>query len=197
MIERTSNPARPALRGRRAPGAALAVAAVLLAVSPARAAPSDTATAGATAEIVLVAPTSLTKTRDMVFGKITQSAVAGDVVINAATSTCTTTNGLTRLGTCQPAQFAGRGNRFMQVRITAPTSIQLTGPGQAMVVDTFRVSTSADLILVTGTALADGRYRIVSSSGIYGFGMGGTLRVNANQAPGVYTGSFDVTVVYQ
>ncbi|HMP56672.1 MAG TPA: DUF4402 domain-containing protein [Novosphingobium sp.] len=27
--------------------------------------------------------------------------------------------------------------------------------------------------------------------------MGGTLNVNANQAPGVYTGTFDVTVQYQ
>ena len=179
------------------PASCAAVLAGLLLACPAQAAPSDTTAVNATAEIVLVAPASLTKTRDMVFGKITQSPVAGAVVINAATRTCTTTNGLTRLGTCQPAQFAGRGTRFMQVRISAPTSVQLTGPGQPMTVDTFRISNSAELVLATGTSLTDGRFRIVSSSGIYGFGLGGTLRVNANQAAGGYTGSFDVTVIYQ
>lgn len=185
------------LRPWRAPGVCMALLLSALPVAPALAAPADVASASATAEIVLVAPTSLTKTRDMVFGKITQSQVAGTVVMNAATSTCSTTDGLTRLGTCQPAEFAGRGARFMQVRINVPASIELTGPGQAMVVDTFRLATSGDLALATGTTLADGRYRIVSASGIYGFGVGGTLRVNANQAPGVYTGNFDVTVVYQ
>ena len=194
MSVRPSPSAAPQRRAWRAIGAGLAL--VLAMPGMARAAPADTAAASATAEIVLVAPTSLTKTRDMVFGKITQSPVAGTVVLNAATATCTTTNGLTRLGTCQPAQFAGRGTRFMQVRVTAPTAIQLTGPGEAMTLDTFRIGTSADLVLVTGTA-SDGRYRIVAGSGIYGFGVGGTLRVNANQAPGVYTGTFDVTVVYQ
>lgn len=208
------------IRGRNPSGARLAqlaraICALLAAFcTPAMAAPSDTGSAASVAQVNLVAPASLIKTRDMAFGYIIQQAAAGTVVLDAATDTCTTTNGLIRMGQCRSAQFAGMGVRNLQVRINGPTSILLTGPGQSMVLDTFRLDTSPDLTAVSGGggggngngnafgwSNAPGqnnrRFRIVSPTGIFTFGVGGTLRVNANQAAGVYTGTFDVTVQYQ
>lgn len=205
------------IRGRNPSGARLAqlaraICALLAAFcAPAIAAPNDTGSAASVAEVHLVSPASLIKTRDMVFGSIVQQAAAGTVVLDAATDTCTTTNGLIRLGACHSAQFSGLGVRNLQVRINGPTSILLTGPGQSMVLDTFRLDTSPDLTAQSGGGNGNGnafgwsnapgqnnrRFRIVSPTGIFTFGVGGTLRVNANQAAGVYNGTFDVTVQYQ
>ena len=41
------------------------------------------------------------------------------------------------------------------------------------------------------------RFEIASNSGIFTFRVGARLNVGANQAPGVYTGTFPVTVIYQ
>ena len=198
--------------GARFAHLARAVCALLAAFcTPALAAPNDTGSATSVAEVHLVAPASLIKTRDMAFGYILQQAAAGTVVLDAATDTCTTTNGLIRMGQCRSAQFSGMGVRNLQVRINGPTSILLTGPGQSMVLDTFRLDTSPDLTAISGGGNGNGnafgwsnapgqqnrRFRIVSPTGIFTFGVGGTLRVNANQAAGVYTGTFDVTVQYQ
>jgi len=205
------------IRGRNPSGAhgmrGLRAVCALLAVfcTPALAAPNDTGSAASVAEVHLVTPASLIKTRDMAFGYIIQQAAAGTVVLDAITDTCTTTGGLVRMGQCRSAQFSGMGIRNLQVRINGPTSILLTGPGQSMVLDTFRLDTSPDLTTVSGGGNGNGnaigwsnapgqdnrRFRIVSPTGIFTFGVGGTLRVNANQAAGVYSGTFDVTVQYQ
>lgn len=203
-----------AARTARLARAFCAAAAAALSL-PAVAAPNDTGTASVGAEIHIVEPASLIRTRDMVFGKIVQQAGAGTVVLDAATDTCTTSAGLLRLGICRSAQFTGMGTRNMQVRINGPASILLTGPGQSMVLNGFLMDTSPDLTAVTGGGGGGGngngnafgwsnapgqgnrRFRIVSPTGIFTFGVGGTLNVNANQAPGVYTGTFSVTVQYQ
>jgi hypothetical protein len=41
------------------------------------------------------------------------------------------------------------------------------------------------------------RFLIGSANGIFIFRVGGTLNVNPNQAPGVYTGTFDIRLDYQ
>lgn len=205
------------IRGHNRSGTCLAHLAraicALLAVfaTSAMAAPNDTGSAASAADVHLVVPASLIRTRDMAFGYIIQQAAAGTVVLDAATDTCTTTNGLVRMGQCRSAQFSGMGVGNLQVRINGPTSILLTGPGQSMVLDTFRLETAPDLTVASGGGNGNGnaigwsnapgqnnrRFRIVSPTGIFTFGVGGTLRVNANQAAGVYTGTFDVTVQYQ
>ena len=47
----------------------------------------------------------------------------------------------------RPAVFGGMGARRMLVRINAPTTITLTGPGQSMVIDTITLDTLPDLQL--------------------------------------------------
>jgi hypothetical protein len=62
-----------------------------------------------------------------------------------------------------------------------------------MIVDTFTVSSTPVTNLTTVPTL----YRISSSTGIFQFGLGARLRVGANQAPGNYTGTFRLTLIYQ
>lgn len=188
---------RPARTGS-AIRAALALVLGLGASQPAMAGPTDTGTAAAAAEVAVMQPLQLVKMRDLDFGKIGPTPVAGTVVLNPNNNACTTTGGLLHVGGCQAAVFGGMGARRMLVRINAPTTITLAGPGQAMVIDTITLDTSPDLQLQpTGNGNGNRRYRIVTDSGIFAFNLGGRLRVNANQAAGAYSATFAVTVVYQ
>jgi hypothetical protein len=160
------------------------------------------------AQAVVVAPLTLVKVRDMDFGKILPSTAAGTVTINPVTNACTNTGGARSFGNaCRAAVFAGMGKNPFKARITMSNITQLTGPGAAMTMDTFIVGANSS-ISFTGNTNAQGngngllngggnqRYQITSSSGIFTLNLGATLHVNANQAPGNYTGTFSVTVQY-
>ncbi len=166
------------------------------------AAPGDTGSASAASRIVVVTPLSLVKVNDLKFGKVANTASGGTVVVNPQNSACTVTGPLLHIGTCQAAEFAGMGARNMTVRLRITNVVNLTGPGAPMVLDLLDFDTSPDLQLIgspTGNGNGSGnkRYRILPSSGIFNFRVGGTLHVNANQAAGAYTGSFLVTAQYQ
>jgi len=172
---------------------------MIAALSLAPATAGDTAIAGA--QVALVTPLSLIHMADMDFGQIAPLPTAGTVVINPVDNSCATTGGLVQAGTCRAAVFGGMGARRMFVRITTPASVLLTGPGAPMVLDTFTLDTAPDLQHSpngNGGGLGNlRRYQIISDTGIYSFNVGGTLRVNGNQTPGVYSGTFAVTAVYQ
>lgn len=160
---------------------------------------ADTATMTGTVGAVVVERNSLIKVEDMNFALVAPRATAGSVVLNPANNACSSPDGLARSGTCQAATFAGMGRRNFFVRIQYPSTITLTGPGLAMTVDTVTLDTTNDLVYQpTGNGNGNGnrRYRIASPTGIFTFRMGGTLRVNANQAAGVYEGTYSVTTVY-
>lgn len=183
-------------RGLRALCTALSCALLPGLASPALA---ETATNTGTVGAVVVERNSLVKVDDMNFALVAPRATAGSVVLNPANNVCSSPDGLARSGTCQAATFAGMGRRNFFVRIQYPSTITLTGPGQAMTVDTVTLDTTNDLVFQpTGNGNGNGnrRYRIASPTGIFTFRMGGTLRVNANQAAGVYAGTYSVTTVY-
>ena len=189
-----------------------ACCAALLALACALAAPSAKAqnvgTATGEAQAVIVEPLSLVKVRDMDFGKILPSATAGTVTINPVTDACSNTGGVTSYGNdCQAATFAGMGRNPFRARITMSNITQLTGPGAAMTMHTFIVGANSSITFTgnvngngNGNGLANGggnqRYQINTPSGIFTFNIGATLNVNANQAPGIYNGTFSVTVQY-
>jgi hypothetical protein len=178
----------------RAIFALLACALVLLNPALARA---ESVTRVGTVEAVIVERSSLIKVDDMNFAKVGSRTTAGAVVLSPATGLCTTPNAVVMSGTCQPAQFAGMGRRFFFIRIQYPTSITLTGPGQAMTVDTITLNTAPDLLLFSpGNSNGNRRFLILGQNGMYQFKMGGTLRINANQAAGTYSGNYNVTAVY-
>ena len=96
----------------------------------------------------------------------------------------------------------------MNARISLNSVVNLTGPGQTMVLDNVKLGTNST-ISFAGNTNANGqgvgptqgngnqRYTIATSSGIFVLNVGGRLNVNANQAGGTYTGSLTVTVQYQ
>ncbi len=186
----------------RAMGAALA----LTLCAPAQA--SEVAGATGTTQAVVVAPATIVKVQDMSFGRIVARPQPGTVTVSGATGACTVTGPILEVGTCRQAIFAGMGTKNMRARISLDSVVNLTGPGQAMVLDQVFLSNDST-ISFSGNPNANGqgigltqgngnqRYTITSPTGIFTLKVGGRLNVNANQLPGIYTGSITVTVQYQ
>ena len=162
----------------------------------------EVASAAASAQATVVAPLTLIKVSDLNFGRVAARPTPGTVTVNVNTGACTTTGGIIHQGACQYAEFAGMGTRRMTTRIQVPASITLTGPaGATMLVDAITLGTAPELQFIggNGNGLGSGnrRYEIVSNTGIFTFRVAGRLNVGANQRPGVYTGTFFVSVQYQ
>ena len=186
----------------RAMGAALALTLCV----PAQA--KEVASATATTQAVVVAPSTIIKVQDLSFGRIVARPQAGTVTVDSATGACTVTGPILEVGTCRQAIFAGMGTKNMRARISLDSVINLTGPGQTMVLDQVFLSNDSTISFSgnpnangKGVGLTQGggnqRYTIASDTGIYTLKIGGRLNVNANQLPGIYTGSLTVTVQYQ
>jgi hypothetical protein len=161
--------------------------------------PAAAETFAAPSQASVVTPLSLTKTSDMVFGTIASPVAAGTVVLTPA-STCTTTGGLVRTGTCQAAAFAGLGTANQVVKLNLPNyPITISNGAQSMSITGRTFDPGADLNHLSGNVNGNGaiRYRIVPANGIFTFRLGGTLNVGANQQAGVYTGTFSVSLDYQ
>ena len=147
--------------------------------------------------IAIFGELTITKVNDLDFGNIV-APVAGTIVMTATDSaTCTESAGIVHSGVCQPAEFGGKGENGRIVRIKKPPSnqITLTGPGADMTITNLVLDGSPELTLIQATN-GYSRFRIDSSTGIFDFRLGGTLNVGANQAPGVYTGTFQVDIQY-
>ena len=144
----------------------------------------------------------LTKLRDLDFGGIIATPAGGTVVLDPSGAAGCAANGVIHVGDiCQPADFGGGGESGRIIKIKLPQDITITGPGTDMLIDTLALDTSPDLqrVNTNGNQGNNGyvRYRIVSPTGVFRFRLGGRLNVNANQAPGEYTGEFEVQVDYQ
>jgi uncharacterized protein with beta-barrel porin domain len=143
------------------------------------------ATATANAAATIVTPISIEKTVDLNFGAIVPSATAGTVIVGSDNS-IDKTGGVTLiplLGTHSAASFTVTGAATAQFYVTLPTSLSLNKDGgtETMTVSTFTHN-------ATGT---------LDATGAEDFNVGATLAVAANQAGGVYNGTFDVTVTYE
>ena len=156
--------------------------------------------AGATSEVAIIRPLSITKLRDLDFGSIIATPAGGTVVLTPKKTATCTANGVIHVGsTCMAADFGGGGQSGRIVKVKTPSEITVTGPGAAMRIDAITLETSPDLLYVNGRPGGNGfvRYRIVSPTGVFRFRMGGTLNVNPNQVSGQYTGTFEVRIDYQ
>ena len=157
----------------------------------------EIATTTANARSVIVADLTFFKVNDLQFGRIIAGTTAGTVVV-APTGTRTATGGarLASGTSSQAASFAGKGAFAQLVAISITNStVTLTraGGGATMTMDTFIIGSTPTAQLTT-TPLT---FTIGNATGIFQFPVGATLRVGANQAPGVYTGTFTVTLQYQ
>ena len=173
--------------------AALAVA---LASLPGVALAQDTAAVDT--RVGIIEPLTITKLSDLDFGDIVPST-GGTVVLNPTISpTCTVTGAVIQSGECQPASFGGFGGAGQRVRVRRPINrtITLTGPGADMTVTDITINGNPDMTPVRSNPNWE-RFLIGSADGTFVFRVGGTLNVNPNQAPGVYTGTFDIRLDYQ
>ena len=159
-----------------------ALAAILVLFSASAFAQSN-ATATASAEARIVAGIALTSVEDMSFGQIVRSATAGDVILDV-NGDRTAQGGVTlgQNGGSKAAEFEATGEDGYTYAVTLPSSITLTrnGGSETMSVDDFTSSVSTYIL----------------NGGAQSFSIGATLRVGANQATGLYNGSFDVTAAY-
>lgn len=182
------------LRRARAPAHLLAWAAFACAAGAAQAAE----TGSGRASTVLVQPLSIVKSQDMDFGTLIP-ATGGTVVLDPSpTPSCSVTGAVIRSGVCEPAEFVGAGSVNQRVRVRLPPQARMTlanGTGATMQVTAMSVNGTPDL-LVTRENVRNFRFRIQHPTGVFFFRVGGTLNVAANQAPGTYTGTFDVDIQY-
>ncbi len=160
--------------------ASLALTCALGVTSGARA-----ATQAGTGKAITLRPLSIVKLRDLDFGRLASGPTAGTVVIDPTTDGRTTTGGvLAAGGTPLAAQFYtyATGNQTLQVT-RGPLPVLTRGGGGAT-------------MAVTQLTLNGPVLRVIGAAGLLDLRVGGTLAVAANQADGVYSGSFDITVTY-
>lgn len=171
------------------------LASLALAAAPCTFAQSTTGTVRTT----IIPRLSLVKTSDLDFGQVMASSTTAGSVTVTPTGSRSAGGGATLAGGAVSAgEFAGAGTRNQIVIFSfGASSVLLTrvnGP-QTMTVDSFTMgATTAGGLNQLGSS---GRWRIVSSNGLFTLPIGATLRVGAAQTPGDYEGNFTLTAVYQ
>lgn len=98
----------------------------------------------------------------------------------------TTTGGVIALtGATAPAAFIGAGSRAAPYQIRLPKNpILLTRAG------------GTETMTVSNWTLDGNSTRLINAFEAFEFKVGGRLAVGANQAPGTYVGTFEVSVQY-
>jgi hypothetical protein len=148
---------------------------------------SNGISATATSSATIITPISMSSDVPLAFGNVAVNANAGTVVMTPASPTVRTSTGGVTLpqttGTYTAAHFivGGQGNSAFTIGL--PTDITITSSSNTMHVTTFLSSLTSN----SGT---------LNSSGVSSFYVGATLNVNATQASGLYSGTFNVTVNY-
>ena len=150
----------------------------LLAVTPA---------AQSSAGALVLRPLSLIKKKDLDFGTLAASTVAGTATVDPATGAVSVTGGVTALSTpaSSAAVFVGAGSRNSPYQIRIPNAaITLTRSG------------GTETMTVSNWTLDGPTNRKVDINEAFEFNVGARLAVAANQVPGTYVGTFAVTVHY-
>jgi hypothetical protein len=157
----------------------------LLPMGAAAEAASVAASKNATATVFIAPPAQVRKLQDLNFALLYVTA-AGTAVVDPNSDTMTTTGGVAYAGwTPYAALFEGVApvKGVVIIRIPKnPITVTRVGGTETMTVDTWTVSGNAK--------------RTVAAQEPFNFKVGGTLHVNANQAEGVYVGSFTVDIQY-
>ena len=135
--------------------------------------------------VTLLGPLTVLKRGDLDFGTLAVAG-AGTAVIDPVTGARTATGGILPSGTAfHPATFTGTGNRNSVVNIRVPKNpitVKRVGGTETMTVSKWTLDGNTN--------------RRVPASQTFDFAIGATLTVAANQAPGTYVGTFNVTVQY-
>jgi Domain of unknown function (DUF4402) len=153
-----------------------------------------TARATISANTTVVNPLSFNQVQALHFGNIFATTTTGTVTVDP-TGLRTASTGIVLTGTNhRPARFAGAGTSGQNVDISiGAATVWLNGPGTRMRVRNFVIGSTPTAVL-SSTPL---RFRIASVNGLFNFPVGATLDVGANQLPGIYTGTWNITLNYQ
>ncbi|MDZ7588852.1 MAG: DUF4402 domain-containing protein [Parasphingorhabdus sp.] len=162
-------------------GAAVLATIVVLSTAPAvEAAPSN-----AQAKAVTLRRLSIVNTRALDFGTMISGTTAGTATVNPSTDLRTTTGGVTGAAAdSQAAQFFTYGGPLQTLQVNR-------GP-----LPVLRRVSGTETMNVSGLTLNGPTLRFLNLAGVLDLRVGGILQVNANQAPGQYTGTFDIIVTY-
>ncbi len=162
--------------------AALSAAAVALSATAAQA-----ATLSSTIRTTLRKPVTIIWQRDLDFGRIIATASAGTVTIDPDTNSRATTGGAVAAGgSPQTARFrvaASPGTLVLITRNALPV-LTRSGGGATMPVTLLTMNGAVNPVTTPAT-------------GSFDFDIGGDLSVAANQADGVYSGTFQINANYQ
>lgn len=166
---------------------ATALAAALSAAS-ASAEPGDSVAGSGTAAAEVADPVTIRRISDLRFGRFASPGNASTIRVNLDGTFNATGDVVSSTAMAQPA--SGRGPAQFTVdqagnfggTVFIPSTIIITNGTANMTVNAI----TGRLVVISGA----GRNRV------YRLDLGGTLRVNGNQAPGAYRGEFDVTVIY-
>ncbi|WP_344705672.1 DUF4402 domain-containing protein [Sphingomonas swuensis] len=139
----------------------------------------------ANAQSVLVYPLTVVTKNNMDFGYISVLG-AGQAIIDPNTSALSVSGGITPMGgSPRPATFAGAARSAAVVNLRVPNQpITLTRVG------------GTETMQVRNFTLQGNDKRTLARLESFEFNVGATLVVNAGQAEGIYTGTFDVLVQY-
>jgi hypothetical protein len=166
---------------------AIALPALLLA-APAFAQPGDSFQGSGAAAAEVADPITIRRISDLRFGRFASPGNASTIRVNLDGTINATGDVVSSTAMAQPA--SGRGPAQFTVdqagnfggTVFIPSTVIITNGTANMTINAI----TGRLVVISGV----GRNRV------YRLDMGGTLRINGNQAPGAYRGEFDVTVIY-
>ncbi|WOE75140.1 DUF4402 domain-containing protein [Alterisphingorhabdus coralli] len=161
-------------------GLAIATVAFCIAATPAAAQETGTS------EVQIRRAIVIENNQAMDFGRIIPGDDSSSVRIMPENgNTIVNGNAILAGGTISPAQFTVRGTAEERVQITVRTrrvDLARAGGSEVMPLSSFR--------------LDGNRGRVLDQNGEMTFAVGGLLRIAGDQAAGVYSGTFTVTVDY-
>ena len=163
---------------------------------------ADTASGTFTATASIISLATLTNTQVLNFGEVqadaASSGTAEIAAVNGARSLTSVGDGGND-GTNGIFTITNAGSGTVATVTLPAGSVDLSGPGSTMTVDTFKLAKETDSGDATcGTAINSntGAITEATTAGTAFFCAGGTLHVGSNQTPGQYSGSYTVSVAY-
>ena len=151
----------------------------------------SSASATATGSTTIIQPVTVTKTADLIFGRVVRPSSGSDTIsITNASDSVTATGGTafpiaTTGVTTSRAKFTVAGEGAQTVSVTVPATFSMTGTGTAI-----DVTLSGDK---TGSQALGGTLGTSSSIVV---NVGGSFALASTQATGAYSGSFTVSAAY-
>lgn len=137
----------------------------------------------------------IANTAPLAFGDIVQPTVAGTVTVSPASARTASATITLAGGTVSAAGFSVDSNpgnsRFW---IVIPDSVDIWADAETMTITNFQTNVANPANCVTNGAPAPGPPGLCPKAKGYTLSLGATLNVGAAQAPGLYTGTFSVTV---